>query len=149
MSAVTAIRTWTLTIPAPAKMFSENTSEHWRKTSAAVKEWRNASFLFATQARLPKHLARVRIDVVLHFTDARDRDKYNFHKYVVKPLVDGLARPRTVNGRKGVRVEPGYQLVDDDNPRFLDGPFIEIGPKVDKKTYPFGLAIITIAEVQP
>jgi hypothetical protein len=140
-------RTFTLTIPGPAPMFSENTTEHWRRTSAAVREWRQASFLYATQARLPKHLPKVRIDVVLHFTDARQRDSYNYHRYVVKPLADGLARPRTVNGKRGVRVEPGYELIEDDNPRFLDGPFITIGEKVVKKAHPYGLAVITITEV--
>lgn len=147
MNAVTDTRVWTLNIPAPAKMYSENTSAHWRVTGPAVKAWRGASFLYATQAKLPKRLARVRIEVMLHFTDARSRDTYNLHKYVVKPIVDGLGKPRTVNGKKGVRVEPGYELVADDNPRFVDGPFIEIGAKVDKKLHPYGLAVVTITEV--
>lgn len=141
-------RTWTLEIPAPARMFSENTDEHWRVTSKAVKEWREASFLWATQAKLPKHLGnRVRVDVVLHFVGNRDRDNFNYHKYVVKPLVDGLCRPRTVLGRRGVRTEPGYQLVDDDNPRYLDGPFIVIGEKVPRAQFPYGLAVVTITEL--
>jgi hypothetical protein len=117
VTAVTETRTWTLSIPAPAKMLSENSRHHWRVTGPAVKAWREASFLYATQAKLPKHLLRVRIAVELHFTDARERDSYNYHRYVVKPCVDGPCRPRTVNGKRGVRVEPGYELVDDDNPR--------------------------------
>jgi hypothetical protein len=145
--AAASTRTWALTIPAPAKMLSENSRHHWRVTGPAVKAWREASFLYATQAKLPKHLPKVRVDVVLHFTDARPRDPYNYHKYVVKPLVDGLSRPRTVNGKRGIRVEPGYQLVDDDNPQYVDGPFITIGEKVAKKEHPYGLAVITITEV--
>lgn len=147
MTALADLRTWTLTIPAPAKMFSENTSEHWRTTGPAVKAWREAAYMYAIQARLPKHLTRIRLDVVLHFTDARERDSLNYHKYVVKPLTDGLCRSRTVAGKNGVRVEPGYELVDDDSPRYLEGPFPTIGVKVDKKTYPLGLAVITITEV--
>jgi hypothetical protein len=147
MTAMTQTRTWTLTIPAPAVMYSENSRHHWRKTGPAVKAWREAAFLYARQAKLPKGLARVRIDVTLHFTDARQRDRYNLHRYVVKPLVDGLSRPRTVNGKTGVRVEPGYELIADDTPQFLDGPFITIGAKVDKKAYPLGLAVITITEL--
>lgn len=147
MTVMAEPRTFTLAIPGPAPMFSENTSKHWRETGKAVKAWREASFLYATQARLPKHLPKVRIDVALHFTDARERDSYNHHKYVVKPLVDGLSRPRTVNSKRGIRVEPGYQLVDDDNPNFVDGPFITIGEKVAKAAYPYGLAVVTVSEI--
>lgn len=144
---MTDTRTWQLPIPAPAKMLSENSRHHWRVTGPAVKAWREASFLYATQARLPKHLARIRIDVELHFTDARERDPHNFHRYVVKPTVDGLCRPRTVNGKHGVRVEPGYEVVDDDSPRFLEGPYITVGEKVAKAQYPLGLAVVTITEL--
>jgi hypothetical protein len=144
---MTEARAWVLTFNAPAPMYSENSRHHWRKTGPAVKAWREASFLFATQAKLPKGLARVRIDVALHFTDARRRDRYNLHRYVVKPIVDGLSRPRTVNGKRGVRVEPGYELIPDDSPEFLDGPFITIGAKVDKRQHPLGLALITITDL--
>lgn len=147
MTAVTETRTWTLTIPAPAVMYSENTDKHWRVTSDAVREWRTASFLYAKQARLPKGLVRAQIEVCLHFTVDRERDAYNLHKYVVKPLVDGLAKPRTVKGKNGVRVEPGYELIPDDNPRYLDGPYITIGAKVNKKQYPLGLAVVTITDI--
>jgi hypothetical protein len=147
VSAMTATRTWTLTIPAPAPMYTENTTKHWRITGPAVKAWREASFLYATQAKLPKGLTRVRLDVVLHCVDNRVRDALNLHKYVVKPLVDGLGRSRTVNSKKGLRVEPGYGLVADDSPEFLDGPFVTVGAKVDKKVHPLGLAVVTITEV--
>lgn len=40
-------------------------------------------------------------------------------------------------------------VIADDNPRFLDGPFCTVGEKVDKKTYPLGLAVVTITEVEP
>ncbi len=144
---MTAVRTWQLVIPAPAPMFTENTSKHWRVTGPAVKAWREASFVYARQARLPKGLSRVRIDVQLHFTDARERDATNLHRYVVKPIVDGLCRGRTVRTRTGVRVEPGYGLVPDDTPRYVDGPFPTIGAKIDKKVHPLGLAIVTVTDL--
>lgn len=147
MTAVTEQRTWTLSIPAPAPMFTENTTKHWRVTGPAVKAWREASFLYATQAKLPKGLARVRLDVRLHCVDNRVRDALNLHKYVVKPLVDGLGRARTVTTKRGIRVEPGYGLVADDSPEFVEGPFPTIGPKVDRKVHPLGLAVITIADL--
>ncbi len=147
MAAMTDLRTWQLIIPAPAAMFTENTTKHWRVTGPAVKAWREASFVYATKARLPKGLARVRIDVVLHFADARERDALNLHKYVVKPIVDGLGKPRTVTTKTGVRVEPGYGLVADDTPRYVDGPYPTIGAKVDKTVHPLGLAVVTVTDL--
>ncbi len=148
MTVGTETRTWTLTIAGPARMYSENGGVHWRLTTKAAKAWRVASYQEATDAGLPKHLERrVRIDVVLHFTDRRERDNYNYHKSVVKPLVDGLSKPRTVKEKKGIRVEPGYQLLDDDNPRYLDGPFITIGAPVSRKECPHGLAVVTVTEL--
>jgi hypothetical protein len=144
---MTATRVWQLVIPAPAVMYTENTTKHWRVTGPAVKAWREASFIYAQKAKLPKGLARVRIDVVLHFTDARERDALNLHKYVVKPIVDGLCRPRTVTTKRGVRVEPGYGLVADDTPRYVDGPYPTIGGRADRKTHPLGLAVVTITDL--
>jgi hypothetical protein len=146
--AVIATRTWTLTIPAPARMFSINTSEHWRVTGAAKKAWREAAFLYARQAKLPTGLARIRIDIVLHFTNnSRGRDTANYHPHVGKPLTDGLAAGRTVKAKTGVRIEPGYGLVADDTPAHLDGPHLLIGEPVSRKQHPFGLAILTITDL--
>jgi hypothetical protein len=139
VTAMTDTRVWTLTIPAPAKMYSANTRVFWRRTYEARKAWRDASFLYATKAGLPKGLAKVRIDVVVHFTVNRGRDNENYSPHVGKPIADGLAKPH--NGA------PGYLLVVDDTPEFLDGPFVTVGEKVDRKTYPLGLAVVTITEV--
>lgn len=141
MNAMTETRVWTLEIPAPAKMLSANTRLHWRRIYEARKAWREAAFLYATQAKLPKGLSKVRIDVVVHFTVNRNRDNENYSPNVGKPIADGLAKPH--NGA------PGYLLVADDNPQFLDGPFVTVGPKVSGKTYPLGLAVVTITEVSP
>lgn len=147
MTAVTKVRTWELTIPAPAQMCTENTNKSRWVTGPAVKAWREASFTYAKQAKLPKGLTRVRIDVVLHCVDNRGRDTLNMHKFVIKPLVDGLCRERIVRGKKGVRVEVGYGLVPDDNPRFVDGPHPTIGAVLDKRRYPLGLAVVTITDL--
>lgn len=147
MTAMTMTRSWTLLIPAPAKMFSANARDHWRVTSGAKKLWREAAFLYATQAKLPTRVGRVRIDIVLHFTINRARDDANFHPYVGKPIVDGLGRSRTVKAKNGVRVEPGYELIADDTPEFLDGPHITVGAKVPKADFPYGLAAVTITHL--
>jgi hypothetical protein len=139
VTTMTDTRVWTLTIPASAKMYSANTRVYWRRTYEARKEWRNAAFLYATKAKLPKLMRKVRIDVVLHFTVNRGRDNENFSPHVLKPIADGLARPHGT--------APGYLLIADDTPEFLDGPFVTVGPKVDKKAYPLGLAVVTITEV--
>lgn len=147
MTAMTDTRTWRITLPAPARMFSVNTTEHWRRTAEAKKLWREASFVLAQQAKLPKLLARVRIDVRLHFVDCAQRDTANFHPYVGKPIVDGLGASRTVTTKKGTRVEPGYQLIADDTPAHLDGPHLEIGEPVSRRDYPFGLVVVTITDL--
>jgi hypothetical protein len=139
VTAVTDTRKWTLEIKAPAKMYSANTRVYWRRTYEARKAWRDAAFLYATQAKLPKGLARVRIDVVLHFTVNRDRDNENWSPHVGKPITDGLAKPH--------RSSPGYLLIADDTPEYLDGPFCTVGPKVEGKRFPLGLAVVTITEV--
>lgn len=138
---MTDLRTWTLTIPAPAKMYSANTREHWSPLYRARKLWREAAFAYARQAKLPKGLAKVRIDVVVHFTIDRNRDNENWSPHVLKPIADGLAKPHAS--------APGYLLIADDTPEFLDGPFVTVGEKVDKKRYPLGLAVVTITEVAP
>lgn len=149
IAAVTATRVWTLTINAPARMYSINATDHWRKTSAAKKTWREAVYTYAVQAKLPKRLDRVRIDILLHFTDSRPRDTANFHPTVGKPCVDALGAGRVVRQKNGVmRTEVGYELIADDTPKHLDGPHLLIGAPVSKKDHPYGLAVITITELE-
>jgi hypothetical protein len=148
MTAPTTTRVWTLHIVAPAKMYSINSTVHWRRIYEARKTWREATFTLARQERLPKGLARVRIDIVLHFVDARPRDAANFHPTVGKPIVDALGKGRIVREKgKAPRVEVGYELIPNDTPEFLDGPFITIGPPVDKRGFPLGLAVVTITDL--
>ncbi len=136
--AETEAQTWVLEIPAPAKMYSANTRVFWRRTYEARKAWREAAYLYAVKAKLPKGLVKVRIDVVVHFTVNRGRDNENYSPHVGKPITDGLARP---HGNA-----PGYLLVSDDTSEFVDGPFVTVGEKVDKSRYPLGLAVVTITE---
>jgi hypothetical protein len=147
VTTMTEARTWTLTINAPARMYSVNSTVHWRRIFEARKLWRETTFVLAQKAKLPKHLARVRIDIALHFTDSRQRDTANFHPTVGKPIADALAKGRVVNAKGGPRVEVGYELIDNDTPEFLDGPHLLIGAPVSKKDHPLGLAVITITDL--
>ncbi|WP_080128040.1 MULTISPECIES: hypothetical protein [unclassified Actinoplanes] len=144
----TETRTWTLRIPAPAKMLSANDRPHHQAASRIRKAWREATFTLARQAKLPTGLERVRIDVCLHHTVARNRDDANWHPYVLKPIADGLGPTKTSRQRNGeIRVDVGYGLIPDDNPAHLDGPFPVLGEKVSRKEYPLGLAVVTIVDL--
>lgn len=143
MTAVTETRTWTLTIPAPAKMLSANNKPHHQAAGRVRKAWREATYLYAQQAKLPTGLERVRIEVALHHTVNRDRDDANWHPYVLKPIVDGLGPQKTVRGR----VEVGHGLIPDDTPEHLDGPFPSLGEKVSRQEYPLGLVVVTITDL--
>lgn len=144
---MTITRSWTLSINAPAPMYSVNSTEHWRRIFAARKAWRETTFLLAQQAKLPKGLGRVRIDIALHFVDRRQRDTANFHPTVGKPIADALSKGRVVKAKTGTRVEVGYELIANDTPEFLDGPHLTIGAPVSKKDHPLGLVVVTITDL--
>jgi hypothetical protein len=75
-------------------------------------------------------LDRVRIDVLLHFTDRRPRDAGNYAD-TAKPAVDALGPPflrmPTAKNPTGASA-PGWSLIPDDTPIHLDGPHVEVGP---------------------
>ncbi|GGN39737.1 hypothetical protein FHR83_006651 [Actinoplanes campanulatus] len=148
MTIMTETRTWTLSIPAPERMLSANSKPHHRVAGVVRKAWREATYLYAQQAKLPTGLDRVRIDIVLHHTVNRNRDDANWHPYVGKPITDALGPERRAQSRNGaVRIDAGYGLIPDDNPTHLDGPFISLGEKVSRKEYPRGLAVVTIVDL--
>lgn len=139
---------WVLRIPAPAQIHSTNTGKPWPVTAEAKRQWRGATCTLARRAKLPRGLARVRIDVVLHFTTGRKRDAANYHPWCVKPIVDALGPARRVKTKKGeIRVEPGYGLISDDTHEHLDGPYPHIGDPVPTSEYRLGLAVVHIANL--
>lgn len=147
MTAVTETRVWVLEIPAPAPMVTSNRREHWRAISRRRKTWREAAFVRAAAAKLPKGLSRVRIDVELRFTTNRRRDAPNYYPEVIKPCVDALSPARQVKSANGVRVEAGWGLIPDDTAEFLDLLAPRIGPTVAKAEYPYGLVVLTITDL--
>jgi hypothetical protein len=141
-------RQWTLAFPAPAAMISVNGNPHWRQTSPARKEFREAMFIHAKAAKLPGGLAKVRVDIVLRFPRGGRRDASNYFSHVGKPLVDAIGPAiNTIRGGKPI-VASGLGVIADDTAEYLDGPFIRLGPKVDDpKRCPFGQVVVTITDL--
>lgn len=104
-------RTWPLTINRPAPWLNLNDRLHWAPRSARVKQWREATALYARSAKLPTGLERVRIQAWFRFTDRRRRDVHNWAP-TVKAIVDGLV---------------DYGLIEDDNDDHLIGPVLHRG----------------------
>lgn len=147
MTTTTATRTWTLAIPAPVPMKSSNAREHWRAVARDRKAWREATYWRAAAFKLPKGLRKVRVDVELRFTAVRRRDAPNYYSEVIKPCIDALGPARTVESKKGVRVEPGWGVIPDDTAEFLDLTPARIGDPVAKGAYPHGLVVLTITDL--
>jgi hypothetical protein len=133
---VTEARVWTLTIPQPCSWLSANDRLHWARESSLVRHWRDAALQWARFEKLPKNLARVRLDAVLHFTTNRRRDTATNYHLTLKAIGDGLAY--------GPKPPHGYGLIVDDDDAHLDGPHITIGAKVER----VGRVVLTITEVQ-
>ena len=113
-----------LIIPAPAKWLSANGSYSRWERARHVKTWREATLVHARAARLPRGLARVRIDAVLMFPTRRHRDEHNFMP-TLKAIVDGLGPDRSRVTKTGKHISaPGYGLIPDDTPAHLEGPYI-------------------------
>jgi hypothetical protein len=145
---------WTLRFPAPDRMLSGNQNVYWRTRHALCTSWREAMFTHAKAAKLPKGLARVRLDFELRFTSNRnDRDEANYHVLCVKPATDGLGAPFRQEIKRGKRAgevstAPGYGLIERDTPEFLEGPYIRFGPKVaNPKACPFGEVVVVITNL--
>lgn len=125
---MTVARTYQLMIPAPDKWLSANDRRHRYGQAAVVRTWRQAAFTYARKAQLPRGLARVRIDAVLHFPTRRGRDEANYQS-TLKPIVDGLGPDRTRITTAGKKIfAPGWGLITDDTPEHLDGPHLAISP---------------------
>jgi len=124
--------TWTLHIPAPAPLWSTNDSHRNgpQSTSANRKEWRKASYEAAALHRLPKNLKRVRYAITFHFAYHKRRDALNYSE-TAKPLIDGFGPPfvqkPTKKRPQGVSA-PGWSLIPDDTPEYLESTSLSIGP---------------------
>lgn len=133
-------KTYILSIPVPGDWINANDHRHWAKQAALVRTWRAASYMAARGAKLPKGLAKVRIDARLRFRTSRHRDAPNYHP-TLKAVVDGLATSK----RQG---SPGYGLIADDTPAYLDGPHITFAEPIPRSPYaPAGALTLTITDL--
>lgn len=145
-------RTWTLEFKAPCAWLTANkvySTYSTYKRAELVRTWRAATKQYATQARLPQGLRRVRIDIMARFQGAGPvRDTRNLEP-TIKAVIDGLG-PQRVRTVQGVRhVSPGYGLVPDDSDRYVVMGETVIGPKLATlpRMHP-GLLTITITELE-
>lgn len=139
---------WPLVIPAPCDWANSNQRQHWAAKARLVKQWRAETVNRARAAGLPTGLGRVRIDVMLRFTTRHRRDALNYEP-TIKGVVDGLCRDKTRINRDGKEVHaPGYGLIWDDEPTYLDGPFPRIGEPVDSRQYPRGVMQLMITSLE-
>lgn len=118
---VTGQQVWTLAMKAPAPWINANDTINRFMRAEYVARWRAAAFVGAARAMLPKGLAKVRIEPVLHFMDRRRRDAPNLHP-TLKACVDGLgpAFLRMPSARYKGASAPGYGLIPDDDAKHLD-----------------------------
>jgi hypothetical protein len=102
------------TIPAPCEFLNANRSKgHWGNTAPLVKKWRRAGRAAAAAAGLPLGLARLQVDCFVWKPIANDYDPANWAP-TAKACLDGMI---------------DYGLAEDDNRRFVTGPFMHEGGK--------------------
>ena len=139
---------WPLVIPAPCDWANSNQRQHWAARARLVKQWRAETVNRARAAGLPTGLGRVRIDVLLRFTSRHRRDALNYEP-TIKGVIDGLCRDKTRIDKHGKEIHaPGYGLIWDDEPTYLDGPFPRIGDPVDGERYPRGVMQLLITSLE-
>lgn len=117
-------RSWFLRVPAPLNqrggpdwLSSNRTWNHWSQKAHLVKVWRLQGKVEAQRGRLPRGLARVSFDVVVHFQNrSRNRDADNVQPSW-KAARDGLV---------------DYGLITDDSDQFVVASTIRAGEVLER-----------------
>lgn len=124
-------RSWTITIPAPAKWLNSNDRGHRRYENPIVQAWKDAACIYARKARMPK-LGAIHVEATLHFCDRRLRDAPNYYP-TIKAAIDGLVVA---------------DVLDDDNNLHVHSLLIRPGDPIAKPKFgPAGQMVLTIREV--
>lgn len=137
-------RIWTVNIQPPCEFISANHRRNRHANAVKVAAWRTAAWAAAKQAKLPTGLQRVRIDIAIQPPNRNLRDPDNLRP-TCKAIVDGLGPPfvRMPSGRSKGAAAPGYGLMPDDNPKYVDGPY----PEVIDPAPPRGAVAVTIVDL--
>ena len=106
-------RSWTIRLPYTSPPLSMNDHRHWRTRATQTAQVRRDVMALAAAHRLPRGLARVRVQLVYVPRDRRRRDTDNLVA-TLKPVCDALAG--------GTRKHPGWGLVADDAPEWMSKP---------------------------
>lgn len=116
-----ALRTWTLTIAAPADWINLNQRHHWSKKAQLTKAWRLAGHDAAECARFPQGLTKVHVTAIITKPTRRAFDVHNLIP-TLKAAIDGLV---------------DYGLVADDSTKYLTGPDMRVDPEIGPNTVTF------------
>jgi len=115
-----APRTWHVRVPACEWLTANprSTTNRYGR-SRIIRDWRQAVVAACTQARLPRGVSPVTIDVMINYVGHRPvRDTPNIFP-TVKAIVDGLV-PIRVWTRAGRRhITPGYGFLPDDSDKHV------------------------------
>ena len=101
-----------LELPKLADWINANVKRHWAAQAKLVRAWRHGAHIYARQAKLPKGLTRVQVDVYVWKSSRRAYDPANLHP-TVKACIDGIVSD--------------YGILPDDSSEYLAGPFIHHG----------------------
>lgn len=124
-------RQWTVQVTAPAPFLNTNERLHGRAAARIVKAWRDATNVYARQAKLPA-LSRARIRADIHWPTRRRRDAHNYMN-TIKAMIDGL-------------IDHGL-LPDDSDQHLLSVEICGVPPaKPQPRTTP-AVVVLTISEV--
>ena len=106
------------TIAAPCAFLNANRDKggHWGGTAAKVKAWRGAGYRAGVREQLPQGIGRLQVDAFVIKPILNDYDPANWAP-TAKAVLDGLVSD--------------YGLAEDDNRRFVTGPFMHEGGKGD------------------
>lgn len=89
---------------------------HWSVGHKEKRQWEGIWGMLLLERRVPRHMVRVYVEVLLEYEDNRRRDAENFRSAISKPLADVL-------------VKMGY--IADDTSEFFEMGYVKIRSGVD------------------
>jgi hypothetical protein len=114
----------------------------------ARKDWRTAAYVALLEAKVPRHLGRIELQIEMRFPDRAHRDTGNFEP-TLKPIIDALGgkrlyRSKATTKNYGIVYEPGREIIPDDTPRCLVRTNATIGEPLGRNNPIKGIVVLTI-----